>query len=157
LTGNRAPQRRINVAHGSASAHCLDCDARHIGMGDALADEDLQFLSRVAQRLTVAPGKVFIEQSEPASYVYNIIAGNVRVFKSLPDGRRHSTGFMGVRQFMGLADPRLGICHPMLASETSNQLELQVRPHWNTPSESDRSHHALTKERKASGYFFERK
>jgi len=92
----------INVAHGNAAAHCADCEARHIGMCDALTDDEISFLARTAQRTTVAAGKVFIEEQEPAAYFYNISAGNVRVFKSLPDGRRHITGFMGVGQFLGL-------------------------------------------------------
>jgi CRP/FNR family transcriptional regulator len=92
----------INVAHGSASSHCQECGARHIGLCDALTDEELTFLSRVAQRVTVASGKIFVEECEPAAYFYNINAGTVRVFKSLADGRRHITGFMGIGQFLGL-------------------------------------------------------
>ena len=92
----------INIAHGTASAHCAECGARHDGICDALDDADLQFLAKVAQHVTVAPGKVFIEEGDPAAYFYNINAGHVRVFKSLADGRRHITGFMGVGQCLGL-------------------------------------------------------
>jgi CRP/FNR family transcriptional regulator len=92
----------INVAPGPASPHCNECGSRHVGICDALSDEELQFLSKVAQRVTVAPAKIFIEESEPATFFYNINAGYVRMFKSLPDGRRNITGFMGVGQFLGL-------------------------------------------------------
>ncbi|OYV42558.1 MAG: hypothetical protein B7Z75_12390 [Acidocella sp. 20-57-95] len=72
-------------------------------MCDALSDEDLGALSRAAQHLTIAPGKVFIEEGDPATYFYNVTSGMVRVFKALPDGRRHITGFMSTGQFLGLA------------------------------------------------------
>jgi len=92
----------IDPTPGRTAAHCQECGARHIGICDALSDEDLGFLSRAAQRVTVAAGRTFVEEAEPAGYFYNINAGTVRVFKTLPDGRRHITGFLGVGQFLGL-------------------------------------------------------
>ncbi len=99
------PSRRtaaINLASAPSPAQCHHCGSRHIGMCDSLADDDLAFLARAAQRMTVSPGKPFIEETQPADHFYNINAGTVRVFKSLPDGRRHIIGFMGLGQFLGL-------------------------------------------------------
>jgi CRP/FNR family transcriptional regulator len=99
------PGRRmatINIAGAPSFDQCQDCGARHVGICDALSDDDLAFLARVAQRVTVVSGKRFIEETEPANYFYNINAGTVRVFKSLPDGRRHIIGFMSTGQFLGL-------------------------------------------------------
>ncbi len=90
-------------ASSPIAGRCDDCGARHNGMCDALSDEDLHALSRAAQRMTIAAGKVFIEEGDPATYFYNITHGMVRVFKALPDGRRHITGFMSTGQFLGLA------------------------------------------------------
>lgn len=92
----------INIASAPSSQQCHDCGARHIGMCDALTDESLELLARVAQRMTVAPGKEFIEETQPAVHFYNVNAGTVRVSKSLPDGRRHIIGFMSAGQFLGL-------------------------------------------------------
>ncbi|MDE8350003.1 MAG: helix-turn-helix domain-containing protein [Acidocella sp.] len=91
------------MASQPSSSHCADCGARHHGMCDALSDDDLGVLAKAAQRMTISPGKVFIEEGDPANYFYNINEGMVRVFKALPDGRRHITGFMGAGQFLGLA------------------------------------------------------
>jgi CRP/FNR family transcriptional regulator len=82
---------------------CGDCRARHVGLCDVLSDTDLCVLAQVAQRVTVEAGRVFIEEGDPARYFYDINQGDVRVYKSLADGRRQITGFMGVGQFLGLA------------------------------------------------------
>jgi len=98
--------RRTNPvvpANSPTSAQCHGCNARHIGMCDALSDADMGSLARVAQRVTVPAGKAFIEEGSDASYFYDLSQGDVRVFKSLADGRRQITGFMGAGNFLGLA------------------------------------------------------
>ncbi len=94
----------INLAKRPAPSQCDDCGARHQGMCGALSDEDLTFLADVPQRVTVPAGAVFIEEGEKPGYFYNITEGYVRLFKSLPDGRRQITGFAGPGYFLGL-DP----------------------------------------------------
>jgi CRP/FNR family transcriptional regulator len=89
--------------HSPTPEQCRDCSARHIGMCDVLSDADLSVLAHVATRITLPAGKVFIEEGDPARYFYDINRGDVRVFKSLADGRRQITGFMGVGHFLGLA------------------------------------------------------
>lgn len=98
--------RRTNTVvlkNSPTSAQCQDCNARHIGMCDALSDADMRFLANVAQRVTIPAGKAFIEEGSDASYFYDLSHGDVRVFKSLADGRRQVTGFMGAGHFLGLA------------------------------------------------------
>jgi len=72
-------------------------------MCDALSDADMGALARVAQSVHVPAGKAFIEEGGDAAHFYDISHGDVRVFKSLADGRRQVTGFMGVGHFLGLA------------------------------------------------------
>ena len=93
----------INPVNSPTPGQCGDCGARHIGLCDALSDEDLGFLARVAQRVVIPAGKTFIDEGSAASYFYDITHGDVRVFKSLADGRRQVTGFMGIGHFLGLA------------------------------------------------------
>jgi CRP/FNR family transcriptional regulator len=89
--------------HSPTPEQCRDCSARHIGMCDVLSDTDLSVLAHVAQRISLPAGKIFIEEGDAARYFYDINHGNVRVYKSLADGRRQITGFMGVGHFLGLA------------------------------------------------------
>ncbi len=93
----------INPVNSPTPGQCGDCGARHVGLCDALTDGDLGFLARVAQRVSIQAGKTFIEEGDPASHFYDITHGDVRVFKSLADGRRQITGFMGIGHFIGLA------------------------------------------------------
>jgi CRP/FNR family transcriptional regulator len=93
----------INPVNSPTPGQCGDCDARHIGLCDALSDEDLGFLARVAQRIVIPAGKTFIDEGSVANHFYDINHGDVRVFKSLADGRRQITGFMGVGHFLGPA------------------------------------------------------
>jgi CRP/FNR family transcriptional regulator len=93
----------INLAHRPAASNCDDCGARHRGICDALTDEELGFLSRIAQHVTLPAGSVFIEEGEAALHVYNVNSGFIRLFKSMPDGRRQITGFAGPGHFLGLA------------------------------------------------------
>jgi CRP/FNR family transcriptional regulator len=72
-------------------------------MCDVLSDADLSVLAHVAQRISLPAGKIFIEEGDAARYFYDINRGDVRVYKSLADGRRQITGFMGVGHFLGLA------------------------------------------------------
>jgi CRP/FNR family transcriptional regulator len=92
-----------NPVHSPTPEQCRDCSARHIGMCDVLSDADLSVLAHVAQRVSLPAGKIFIEEGDPAKYFYDINQGDVRVYKSLADGRRQITGFMGVGHFLGLA------------------------------------------------------
>jgi CRP/FNR family transcriptional regulator len=93
----------VNFDHHPSAAQCDKCDSRHLGMCDALLDEDLVFLARVARKMTVSAGKSFVDEGDPARFFYNINSGTVRLFKSLADGRRQITGFMSVGQFLGLS------------------------------------------------------
>jgi CRP/FNR family transcriptional regulator len=93
----------VNLDSHPSPAQCENCDSRHIGVCDALLDKDLIFFAGVAQKMSVSAGTLFVEEGDPARFFYNINAGTVRIFKSLADGRRQITGFMGVGQFLGLS------------------------------------------------------
>jgi CRP/FNR family transcriptional regulator len=93
----------VNFGSHPSPAQCEHCNSRHIGVCHALADQDLVFLAGVAQKVDITAGKMFIEEGDSARFFYNINAGSVCLFKSLADGRRQITGFVGVGQFLGLS------------------------------------------------------
>lgn len=93
----------INFADRATASACISCGARHLGMCDALSDDDLSVLSRAAHRMTLSAGKLIIEEGQSAEYFYNVNSGTVRLFKSLPDGRRQITGFATAGHFIALA------------------------------------------------------
>ena len=72
-------------------------------MCDALNDLDIGQLAHVSVNEELAPGENFIREDDPADSFFNVTSGTVRLFKSLPDGRRQITGFATVGHFLGLA------------------------------------------------------
>ena len=72
-------------------------------MCSAIPDGDLARLAAIAVVTDVAAGQTFIDEGEPASSFFNVTAGTAKLFKTLPDGRRQITGFVGPGQFLGLA------------------------------------------------------
>ncbi len=82
---------------------CATCEARHLSVCNAIADDDLARLASIAEVTEAPAGRCFIDEGEPATHFFNITAGRAKLFKLLPDGRRQITGFVGVGHFLGLA------------------------------------------------------
>lgn len=55
-----------------------------------------------------APGEILFAQGDEADSVYEVVRGMVRLYKLLPDGRRHVTGFLSAGHLLGLASE--GLC-----------------------------------------------
>jgi CRP/FNR family transcriptional regulator len=82
---------------------CDTCGARPFSVCASLDDAELARLDAMAERQTLAVGDVLLREGDPASHVFNITGGSVRVYKLLPDGRRQITGFLYAGDFLGLA------------------------------------------------------
>ncbi len=82
---------------------CSTCEARVLSVCSSIPDADLARLATITAVSEAAPGQGFIDEGEPASCFFNITAGTAKLFKTLPDGRRQITGFVGPGQFLGLA------------------------------------------------------
>lgn len=96
-------RRSINVLTENGLGLCTRCEARHIGLCDALHDDDLHFLAGVARQGTVEKNHVFVTEGDAARSFFNINHGTAKLYKDLPDGRRQITGFVGAGDFIGLA------------------------------------------------------
>ena len=95
--------RRLVIAGMEGCKGCAVCEVRARGICSALDDQELERLAQAAVRVTIAPGRVFIEEGAPANEFFNVTSGTVKLFKSLPDGRRQITGFVSTGHFLGLA------------------------------------------------------
>lgn len=95
-------------AHGRS---CRSCSVRLISVCGALADEELLDLEALSQPVQFAAKDSLFAQGEPATNVFNITSGVVRLYKLLPDGRRQIVGFALAGDFLGLAlVERYGVC-----------------------------------------------
>ncbi|GJE18719.1 Crp/Fnr family transcriptional regulator [Methylobacterium marchantiae] len=89
--------------HGRSTGGCVDCKVRLISVCAALTIDELDGLEAISQAVELAPRQALFAQGEEAGAVYNITEGTLRLFRLLPDGRRHVMGFALIGDFLGLA------------------------------------------------------
>lgn len=82
---------------------CLHCEARTRSICSVIDPDNMARLAQYSHRLSVAPGKTFIQEGEAATDFYIVTAGHVKLFTLMPDGRRQITGFGQSGDFLGLA------------------------------------------------------
>lgn len=94
---------RSHCAHGRQVNGCEDCKVRLFSVCGALDLSELEELDRISQVRMFAPKETLFEQQALAGSVFNVTEGMVRLYKSLPDGRRQIVGFALAGDFLGLA------------------------------------------------------
>jgi len=85
------------------SNDCRDCKVRQFSVCGALAPDELDELDRISQVKNFPARTILFDQGAPAASVFNVTEGIVRLYKSLPDGRRQIVGFALPGDFLGLA------------------------------------------------------
>lgn len=101
--GAHARSVSIVVERGRGPSPCATCDARSFSVCNAIEDRHLARLAELAHVTHIAPNRTFIHEGDQADDFFNITAGNARIYKLLPDGRRQIIGFAGAGHFLGLA------------------------------------------------------
>lgn len=82
---------------------CEECTMRAISVCGALEASELAELESLSQSRAFPARSMLFDESARASSVYNVAEGCVRLYKSLPDGRRQIVGFALPGDFLGLA------------------------------------------------------
>ena len=88
---------------GTHSNACEQCTVRHRAICSAVDFEHIEDLDALVGHRDLPAGRVIFEEGDEAGTVFNISAGEVRLFKLLPDGRRQITGFLRPGDFLGLS------------------------------------------------------
>ena len=83
---------------------CSACAVRHLSVCAALDADELHHLAAIVANVELEPGQPLFDEGEPASDVFNLTAGTIKVYKLLPDGRCQITGFLSAGDFLGLAN-----------------------------------------------------
>jgi CRP/FNR family transcriptional regulator len=89
--------------HGRGENGCDDCKVRLFSVCGALELDELNELDRLSQKKVFAAKTMLFDQGALAGSVFNVTEGIVRLYKSLPDGRRQIVGFALPGDFLGLA------------------------------------------------------
>lgn len=99
---------------------CQDCKVRLFSVCGALESSELDALDRISQVRHFPAKTMLFDQGALAGCVFNVTEGMVRLYKSLPDGRRQIVGFALPGDFLGLAlQDRYGV-----AAEAINQVRV---------------------------------
>jgi CRP/FNR family transcriptional regulator len=89
--------------HRRSPNGCDDCKVRRFSVCGALDSSELDDLDRLSQVRNFSPRSKLFDQGALAGSVFNVTEGMVRLYKSLPDGRRQIVGFALPGDFLGLA------------------------------------------------------
>ncbi len=90
-------------AQAASADLCGTCAARRLSVCSVLREDGLKRLNAASDAVEFRAGEVLVREGDPASQLYNITGGDVRVHKLLADGRRQIVGFLSAGDFLGLA------------------------------------------------------
>ncbi|MDB5564993.1 MAG: nitrogen fixation protein FixK [Tardiphaga sp.] len=94
---------KSDCKHGRGENGCDDCKVRLFSVCGALEASELDELDRISQVKNFPAKTMLFDQGALAGSVFNVTEGIVRLYKSLPDGRRQIVGFALPGDFLGLA------------------------------------------------------
>lgn len=82
---------------------CMGCEVRSMSMCRVLDCDDLGAMRRLGWSLTLREGQPLFHEGDPATRVFTLTRGALKLYKLLPDGRRQIMGFMFPGDFLGIA------------------------------------------------------
>ncbi|CAM5772353.1 Crp/Fnr family transcriptional regulator [Mesorhizobium amorphae] len=80
---------------------CQACEARHRGVCGALNSDQLVTLARASSKQTIEPGAELVGDMETVDHYSNVLAGVVKLTKTLSDGRQQIVGLQFAPDFLG--------------------------------------------------------
>ena len=84
------------------ASRCARCGIRWLGVCAALDDAELRGLEAIMSHRHLDRGQSLLVDGDRADFAYNVIAGGIKLFKSLSDGRTQITGTLLAGDFLGL-------------------------------------------------------
>lgn len=97
------PVRRRPSSEGRDASPCGACTIRDISVCAALEPAELERLSAIISSVRFGARQTIFQEGDPATHLFNVVDGAVKLYKLLPDGRRQITGFVFSGDFLGLA------------------------------------------------------
>lgn len=85
-------------------SRCLICSAKTLNMCGSLEPEELAHLSKIARCESFSSGEALFHEGDPASTVYNVTDGAIRLSSMLKNGKRQVVGFLFTGDFIGFSD-----------------------------------------------------
>ena len=82
---------------------CFGCEVRTCTICRVLGCTDLAEFRSLGWTLHLRAGQPLFHEGDPANRVFTLTRGSLKLYKLLPDGRRHVTGFMFAGDFLGIS------------------------------------------------------
>jgi CRP/FNR family transcriptional regulator len=83
---------------------CAACSIRQLTICAALEEREVRDMAAIVLTMEIGAGEPLIDEGQPATHVFNVTSGAIKVYKLLVDGRRQMTGFLFPGDFLGLAN-----------------------------------------------------
>jgi CRP/FNR family transcriptional regulator, anaerobic regulatory protein len=96
-----AMERVLNIHNSDVPVLCQSCEARHRGVCGALDPDQLRALSKASSKRSVEPGAELVADAEPVTSYSNVLAGVVKLTKTMSDGRQQIVGLQFAPDFLG--------------------------------------------------------
>lgn len=95
------PQSTLSEDSSDYPRRCLHCQARPLSICGALDAPELSAMEKLGPEAHFAVKATLFSEDEKARQVFNLTQGVARLYKLLPDGRRHIVGFGLPGDFLG--------------------------------------------------------
>ena len=82
---------------------CLGCEVRTEAVCGVLMCDKLAKLRGLGNHYHLREGQTLFHEGDPATRVFTLTGGWLKLYKLLPDGRRQVTGFMQPGDFLGIS------------------------------------------------------
>lgn len=82
---------------------CQGCEARSKAVCSVLDCENLKAFKSFGSTIRLSAGQTLFHEGDPATRVFTLTKGSLKLYKLLPDGRRHVTGFVHAGDFLGIS------------------------------------------------------
>jgi CRP/FNR family transcriptional regulator len=82
---------------------CGACEVRGSAVCGILDSTDLSAFKSLGWMLKLSPGQALFHEGDPATRVFTVTSGTLKLYKILADGRRQVTGFMHPGDFLGIS------------------------------------------------------
>jgi CRP/FNR family transcriptional regulator len=93
--------RRQDVHNSDLPVICQACEARHRGVCGALDPQQLLSLSKSSSKQMIDAGSELVGDAETIDSYSNVLAGVVKLTKTLSDGRQQIVGLQFAPDFLG--------------------------------------------------------
>lgn len=82
---------------------CQGCEVRDKAVCGILDCAKLEEFRNLGWTLRLAPGQALFHEGDPATRVFTLTRGSLKLYKLLADGRRQVTGFLQPGDFLGIS------------------------------------------------------